>query len=312
MSVSLAAQALNRVLRVAVKSHRGSPESLVRRLRLISALTPQTGPLPAPIRMRSGRVAGVPGEWLTMPAPACTILYFHGGAFVAGGPRMYRYFCAHLARQLNAEVFLPRYRLAPEHPFPAAPDDACATHAAMAQRAHAAGRPLVVMGDSAGGSLALGSVQEACRRGAATGTAVVLISPGLDAGAQAGSVLTNARRDAMLSPAIISAATTVYAGNTCRDDPRLSPLQGDFRGLPPLLITTSEDECLRDQARLAAARMRAAGGVVEELGRHGMPHVWPVFYGFLPEATADFRTISGFISRHAGLARRADDQEMRA
>lgn len=298
---SLTTRVANQIFRLAVKSYRGSPDGFVRRFRLLTRISGARATVPSGVLCADATVAGVPGEWLVPHGARGTLLYLHGGAFVSGSPAMYRRFCATLAQRLSLRVFVPDYRLAPEHPFPAAPDDASAVYEALAAEL---GRDeaLVVAGDSAGGNLALGVLQQAALNGLRRATCAVLISPGLDMTGSGVSLRQNARRDHMLSRHIIDHAIKTYMAGGDARDPRASPLFGQLAGLPPLLVTVSDSECLRDDALRLVAGVRDAGGVARLLSRPDAPHVWPVFINLLPEADEDLRHITSWVTAELAAA----------
>lgn len=307
---ALTTRAANQVLRLAVKSFNGSPEGFVRRFRLLTRISASRAHLPRGVMAVSSRVGGVPGEWLVPRKARGTLIYLHGGAFVAGSPAMYRSFCAQLARRLTLRVFVPDYRLAPEHPFPAAPDDAAAVYTALAGQL-GAGEAFVVAGDSAGGNLALGVMQHALARGLRLPDCGLLISPGLDLTGGSLSLAVNERRDHMLSGRIIDLAIAAYLRGGDASDPRVSPLLGHMAGLPPLLVTVSDSECLRDDAYRLRDALLQAGGQVELLARADAPHVWPVFVDLLPEAREDVQRITAFMEEQIGRARLAGKASLR-
>lgn len=291
---SLTTRATNQVLRLAVKSFRGSQSGFVRRFRLLTRVSASRARLPKGVMATSDQVGGVPGDWLVPRQSRGTLLYLHGGAFVAGSPAMYRSFCAALARRLSLRVFVPDYRLAPEHAFPAALDDAAAVYEALLTQLDA-GEALVVAGDSAGGNLALGVIQHAVTRGLRLPSCGLLISPGLDMMAGGPSLIRNERRDHMLSRHIIDHAIAAYLQGGDASDPRATPLRGIMAGLPPLLVTASESECLHDDATRLCEAITRVGGSAQLLTRPDMPHVWPVFSDLLPEAAEDFQYIAAWV-----------------
>lgn len=307
---SLTTRAVNQILRLGVKSFNGSPEGFVRRFRLLTRIGASRARLPRGVMAVSSRVGGVPGEWLVPRKARGTLIYLHGGAFVAGSPAMYRSFCAQLARCLRLRVFVPDYRLAPEHPFPAAPDDAVAVYAALAGQL-GVGEAFVVAGDSAGGNLALGVMQHALTHGQRLPDCGLLISPGLDLTGGSLSLTANERRDHMLSSHIIDLAIMAYLRDGDASDPRVSPLLGRLAGLPPLLVTVSDSECLRDDAYRLRDAVVAVGGQVELLTRVDTPHVWPVFVDLLPEAAEDFREITAYIQEQIGRAQQVGEAPLR-
>jgi acetyl esterase/lipase len=246
----------------------------------------------------------VPGEWL-MPCGEATskaILYVHGGAFVAFSPLTHRRLTTALVRATGIPAFVVRYRLAPEHPFPAALDDVLAAYDALVAR----GIPpagLVLAGDSAGGGLVLSAgLALKARRGDCTPAAIVAYSPWTDLLATGDSIRSNSASDDMLAGEHAGESARSYAP-TDRDlhDPLASPLYGDFTGFPPALLFASRSEILRDDSFRVAERARAAGAPVELVLEPGMPHVWPVFFDVMPEAK---RTIAQSAAYIEGRLRR--------
>lgn len=293
---SLQTEAFSRLSTLALK-HRGirDPERLVATLRRTAAFFPPM-PLRRGVRQRNEIVAGVPGTWFETATPAGTLLYLHGGAFICGVNHFYRDFCAVLAQQLNLRVFLADYRLAPEHPFPAAPDDAQAVYAALAARD--LDLPFVLAGDSAGGNLTLVCLQQARAQGLRLAQAAVCMSPVTRADCSFPSYRAMQASDCMISPELIEVATALYLRGADPRNPRLSPLDGNFSGLPPILFMVSENECLRDDSYAAFERCKRAGVAAELHSRRDLPHAWPVFQLLLPEARRDLRSLARFVSRH--------------
>jgi epsilon-lactone hydrolase len=192
-------------------------------------------------------------------AAAVTVVHFHGGGYCVGSPAEARDWAAHLGARAGCRVVLPDYRLAPEHPFPAAVDDARAVVSAV--RGEAASGAVVVSGDSAGGGLALGAAL--ALPGAADGAArlagCILLSPWLDLTADRAAVPELVRRDVVLSPAWLEACARAYAPVADRAQPMVSPLHANLGGLPPLLIQCGTDDLLAPDAGNLAVRAAAAG-----------------------------------------------------
>jgi cation diffusion facilitator CzcD-associated flavoprotein CzcO/acetyl esterase/lipase len=251
-------------------------------------------PVPGGVRFTAATVGGVGGEWIeAIDAPATdTLLYLHGGAFVACSPRTHRPITAAFARQ-GFRVFAPDYRLAPEHPFPAAPDDALAVWRAL-RAGHAGGR-LVVAGESAGGNLALGLMHALRDAGEPLPDACAVFSPATDLSGGSASHTLNRDRDAMFGgeqlPALIAQA---YLAAADPAQPRASPLFGDFAGMPPLLIHVGDEEVLRDDALRLAARAQAAGVTVALEVYRGVPHAWQMLHR-LPEARRSIADAAAFL-----------------
>ena len=309
---SMAARLADRGLRLLMKHEPASPDELVTRLRRIAMTARLPGGLPSGVSARKTTVGnepavppGVPAVCISPGQPTATVLYLHGGAFVSGRFGMYSGFCGQLAKRLNARVFWIDYRLAPEAPYPAALDDAYHAYSALADDYPA--DPLAVIGDSAGGNLTLATLlrlRDALAAGApAPGglrmpACAVAISPGADMVGDSPSRQANADSDAMLTPRMIEMATALYLAGHNPRDPYVSPVYGDYSGLPPLMLTVSESEALRDDAYRVAHRARRAGVSVTLRARWDMPHVWPVFHSVLPEARQDVAEIAGFMRRH--------------
>ncbi|MEW6168689.1 MAG: alpha/beta hydrolase [Pseudomonadota bacterium] len=290
---SASAVAAKATFRALLKRDFSSDEAAVNHFRRILAL-PFPAPVPRGLSIEQISIAGVPCERLAVRRPEMTILHLHGGAFIGGKLRTYRPFAGRLAKLLKAEVILPDYRLAPEHPFPAAPEDCLAVYRTLLECGVEAHK-LAVTGDSAGGNLTLVTLQTARDQGIALPRCAVAISPGADISGRLPSWRENDRRDAMLSYSTIQIMAKVYLRDHPRDDPRASPLNGDFTGLPPLLLTVSDQECLRDDAYAVAAKARAQGVRVEMLARPDLPHAWPVLNVLIAEAREDLRRIADFI-----------------
>ena len=254
-------------------------------------------PLPKHILHSADAIGGVPAEWTRAAGVSDaqrTVLYLHGGAFLVGSPRMYRGLTAELAQHAAAEVLAIDYRLAPEHPFPAALQDAEAAYRALLARGQAP-RQLVVMGDSAGGNLTLALLQQIRSTGVPMPAAAVLLSPWLDLSADYDMKARHVRSDPMLPASRIREAAALYAGATAAADPLISPSQLAFQNLPPLLMHAGGRELLLPAMRLFAQRAREAGADLEFREWAGMPHVFQAFARLVPEARAAMTDLAQFI-----------------
>lgn len=204
------------------------------------------------------------------------LLWLHGGAFVLGSSESYRPFAARLARATGADVIVPDYRLAPEHTFPAAHDDALAALDALEGHGYAPA-DIAIGGDSCGANLALAAVQAWLARGAAVPAALWLISPYLDLTHSGASIGARAARDPFIDPVGMPETARTYLGETDPATARASPLFGASEGLPPALIQIGSDEVLFDDAARLRDRIEAAGGRAVFQEWAGMIHVWPLF-----------------------------------
>ncbi|MDT0496214.1 alpha/beta hydrolase [Algiphilus sp. W345] len=290
---SLSAVAAKTAFRAMLKRDFPSEQAAVSHFRRILDL-PFPSPVPRGVSVQKISIAGVPCERMAVRRPGMMVLHLHGGAFIGGKLATYHAFAGRLARLLDAEVILPDYRLAPEHPFPAAPEDCMAVYRTLLECGVEPAK-LAVTGDSAGGNLTLATLQTARDEGLALPRCAVAISPGADVSGRLPSWRENDRRDAMLSYKTIQLVANAYLGDHSRDDPRASPLCGDFSGLPPLLLTVSDEECLRDDAYAVASKARAQGVRVEMLSRPDLPHAWPILNAIISESRTDLRRIADFI-----------------
>lgn len=245
--------------------------------------------------------SGLEGEWFSpehYATPQRTVLYLHGGAFILFPKSLYRLFAAGMAKQLGADVFLPDYRLAPEHPYPAAPDDCLTAYRHVLSKAESAAN-VVIAGDSAGGNLAIVTLLRARDEALPLPACAFMMSPLTDFTFSGGSVVANARRDAMFSPA----ASGFVRGNYFTDpaqanEPWASPLFANLRGLPPVLLHVSDAELLLDDSRRFVERIREAGGQAEINVWHGLPHCFQLS-PILSETRPALAEFAAFVDRHA-------------
>lgn len=223
------------------------------------------------------------------------VLYLHGGGYVSGSPAHYRHFTWRIAEALAANVFALAYRLAPEHPYPAALEDAARAYAFLAGQA-ADTRELFVMGDSAGGGLTLCLLLKLRDEGRALPRAAVAMSPWTDLALTGASLASNASGDPMLTALHLPRLVASYLAGTDPHTPYASPLYGDAAGLPPVLIQVGSDEILRDDAvRMADKLTRNNSQSRIEIWPR-MPHAWQLFVPVLPEARQAIGKIADFIA----------------
>lgn len=246
------------------------------------------------------QTAGAPLHRITagLVSEAAVILWFHGGAYMVGGPETHAAMLGRLARLARLAVVAPDYAKAPERPAPAAFEEARAAHAALINQGWQPSQ-IVLGGDSAGGGLALALLADLCARDLRPACCIAF-SPWTDMTLSGASLRTNAARDPLLPVSRIEEARAYVLGDLAPDDPRISPLHALFHAPPPVLIQVGSDEILLDDSRRMAERLRAAGGEVtlEEWPR--APHVWQMFDGWIPEARAALKIAAGFAAGHAG------------
>jgi acetyl esterase/lipase len=239
-------------------------------------------PVPHGAHFTAATLGGVPGEWAEAAGEAAaTLLYLHGGGYCACSPQTHRSITGAYAIR-GFKVFAPEYRLAPEHLFPAAVEDALAAYKALLETTPPG--QLLIGGDSAGGGLALATLLAAKAQGLPMPAAAMLFSPWTDLAITGDSIRTNAGHDNLLHAPKIAEGAAIYLHQSDPKNPLASPLYGDPAGLPPLLFQASADEILRDDSTRMAEHARAAGVRVEITIWPNMPHVWQAIGFFLPEA----------------------------
>ena len=229
------------------------------------------------------------------------LLYFHGGGYRIGSALGWRAYGSHLARACAARVLLADYRLAPEHPFPAAVDDAAAAYAWLLESSASPGR-VVLGGDSAGGGLAAAALIDIRRRGRPSPAGGVLISPWADLTNRAETFRTRAEADKLFSLRQAREASELYLQGRDPTHPLASPVFADWSGAPPLLIHVGDAEVLLDDAHRLARRAREAGVDVRLRVYDEMPHVWPLSYPAFPEAVQAVDEIAAFVTEVTGAA----------
>jgi epsilon-lactone hydrolase len=237
---------------------------------------------------------GVPCLKVTMPGASPTKLgiHYHSGGYVMGSARAYREFGCRLSSATRATVLLPDYRLAPENPYPAAADDALTVYRWAARQWQA--KDILVSGDSAGGGLCLATLMALRDAGDPPPAGGIAISPLLDLAGEGESCETNKDRDPLIDRNMIVSMGQVYIGELDpHEHPRASPLWGKHHGLPPLFLTVSDSEVLRDDVVRLAASVTAAGGSARTSYPDGLVHIWTIF-PFLPEAEASLAEIGAF------------------
>jgi acetyl esterase/lipase len=257
--------------------------------------------LPRGSRVEVSRDRMLPGEW-HLPAdvaPRRTLIHLHGGAFVGGRPKAFRPLAGWIAARSRARLISLDYRLAPEHPFPAALDDCVGAVRAL----YATGtdpRSLGIVGDSAGGALALSTMLALREAGDPLPAAAALLSPATDLAGTGASLRENAERDSMLSARHMTLLARMYAPNHPAEHPLVSPLYADLKGLPSLLIHASDSEILFDDARRLAEKARAAGVAVEFTVFRDLMHDFHASVPLTPEARHAVKGVGAYFARRVG------------
>ena len=251
---------------------------------------------------RTERFGECEGLWVGEQGAAAdrpVLLYLHGGSYTMGSPRSHRHLARELAGYCDADAVVLDYRRPPEHPFPAAVEDAVCAYRALAT---SDARRIVLAGDSAGAGLALAAVQVLREEGEPPPAAVLCFSPWADLECALPSHAALAQRDPLLRTEDLRAMAGLYLGGRDPRDPLASPLFADFDGFPPLLIQVGSEEILLDDARLLAERALAAGAEVDYAEWPGMFHVWQYYHPMLDEGRRALEQAAAFARKHAGPA----------
>jgi epsilon-lactone hydrolase len=262
-----------------------------------------SGPLPGDVQREELDADGVPAVRLTPPGAVRgrILLYLHGGGFVLGSPATVTTPAARAARAAHARAVLPRYRLAPEHLYPAMVDDVVAAYLWLVEN----GTPpegIVIAGESAGGGLACAVILALLDHGHPLPAAAVPISPMVDFEFKGASWQTNAGKDGFLTRELALQNVPVFLPDG--DPAKESPLNHDLSGLPPLLIQVGDHEVIRDDGIAFAEKAKAAGVDVTLEVWPSMIHLWHTFSD-LPEAQQALDRIGQFVDERTSAAARA-------
>jgi epsilon-lactone hydrolase len=294
--MSLQAELVRVWLRWSMKRSNHPNVTIQERRREIAAYERRVPKPPRRFEMAPRKLGGVPAMRLSRRDAETDrhILFLHGGGYVTGSPALYRHILWRFAAAARARVAAIDYRLAPEHPFPAALDDAVAGWQGLLTEG-ADPRRCAVMGDSAGGGLVLALLLRLRDMGAPLPGAAVTLSPWTDLAMTGTSLGRNATSDPMENPDDVPFLARCYLGDADPKTPYASPLYGDLKGLPPTLIQVGSDEILLDDSVRMAERMQAAGCKVELEIWPRMPHVWHAFAPIMPEARRAIARIGAFV-----------------
>jgi monoterpene epsilon-lactone hydrolase len=239
---------------------------------------------------------GVPAEWVM--APGCdterAVLFLHGGGYAIGSLNTHRRLAYDISAASSAKVLLIDYRLAPEHPFPAAIDDAAAAWRWLLQQGFAANR-LAIAGDSAGGGLTIATLANLRDQKLGLPACAVAISPWVDLEGVGNSITARAAQDPMVQKEGLLWMAGMYLNGKDAKTPLAAPLHADLKGLPPILVQVGTAETLLDDATRIAEKLHAAGGDVRLAIWPNMLHVFPLFAPVLSEGRDGCIEIGTFI-----------------
>ncbi|MEJ6710418.1 MAG: alpha/beta hydrolase [Amylibacter sp.] len=245
---------------------------------------------------RNGNVGDVPVLWVRCGEVKTNdvLLYIHGGGFIVGSPNTHKHMVAYLAQKLGMEAVMPRYRLAPEHPFPAGFDDVVAIYRGLLARGLRADQ-IVVAGDSAGGALMLALLAYLSDEGMDMPQSAVAISPVVDIAASFDSMKTNANSDVLLIAERFDELGGMYMGDGDRSQPYASPFKADFEHCPPILFHCCDREILRDDTLEMQRKLVALGHDVLVRSWPNAFHVFHIMCGHFPEARTALDDMVTFI-----------------
>lgn len=258
-------------------------------------------PTPQEVAVDAVSASGVPAEWIAPPGvdPLAALLFLHGGGYTIGSLNTHRHLVADLARAAGVRGLSAAYRLAPEHPFPAAVEDALTVYRWLLSTGIEPAR-IVAAGDSAGGGLMLAMLVALRDAGDPLPAAGVALSPWTDLAVTGASVAHNADIDPLLLPRELYRYAERYLGPADPHTPLASPLYADLHGLPPLLIHVGTAEILLDDAVRFAERVRNAGVDVTIQIKEDLIHVWHFFAQVLPEGEESIREIGQYVNTRIG------------
>jgi acetyl esterase/lipase len=260
-------------------------------------------PVPSGVEVHRFDADGISAAWIS-PFEADSnrvIVYFHGGGFVTGGIDSHLMMCSLMGQVLRIKVLVFDYRLAPEHPFPAALEDGLKMYRWLLKQGYQAS-DVIISGDSAGGGLALAVTLSLRDANEPLPSAVVCISPWVDLALTGGSHKTNAKADVILTTDVLTEWALAYTDESNLRNPLVSPLYADFNGFPPLFIQADADEILSDDAKRLANKAKADGVDATLKVWNGLWHVWHALGGLVPESKKAFEEIERFLNTRESKA----------
>jgi phosphinothricin tripeptide acetyl hydrolase len=282
----------------------GSPDTSYMERRAQVAQFEAAFVMPDGVSAQSDTLGGIKVEWIVPDGAARTpvLFHLHGGGYVLGAPGGSRPFTTQFALLTGARVVSIDYRLAPEHPYPAAVDDAVSAYSALLAQGVPPGA-IAVGGESAGGGLTFALLLAARDQGLPMPACAYAISPWTDLTCENQTFETKKDVDPLLTRRSLKEMGDAYIADGNPRAPYASPLFADLKGLPPLLIHVGSEEVLLDDARVLHSRARSAGVDSKLTIAPGMIHVWHMFHAMLPEGAAAIREIADFTTGRWKAAR---------
>jgi epsilon-lactone hydrolase len=290
------------------KASAAQPRPSLEQWRAAFAPAGRLHPVPDDVQVSAVSACGVPAHWLAAPGVDAerVLIFLHGGGYELGSVRSDGELAARLGRASGMRVLFPEYRLAPEHPFPAAVDDVLAVWRWLRRELGLDAASIAVAGDSAGGGLAVALLVAVRDAGEASPAAAALMSPTVDLTSSGPSMTERVDQDPISTPELLRHFAADYLAGADPRSPLASPLFASLAGLPPMLVQVgTADLLLSDAQRLARAATDAGVDVTLEIGE-GLTHVYQLFVG-TPEAAAATERIGTFLQAHAGGHASNDD-----
>lgn len=253
-------------------------------------------PRPGTISVQQVAVGSMHAEWVT-PSGApddAVVLYLHGGGYATGSCRSHRGLVGNIATVAGLRALIPQYRLAPEHPFPAAAEDALTAYRWLLDNGISPTK-IVLCGDSSGGGLAVVLLLLLREQGIAMPSGAALLSPWTDLAASGESYRTQRRKDPWLRPELLAELGRAYADTSDLEDPLISPVYADLRGLPRLFVQVGDFDLLLSDSTRLVDNARRAGVAADVQIWAGMWHVWHAFTGRVPESDAAIIDLAAFL-----------------
>ena len=251
------------------------------------------------VKIESVDAGGVGGEWISTPESNENhiLLYLHGGGYVAGSPKSHHGLASRISRAGKIKVLAINYRIAPEDPFPAALEDSVTAYSWLSNTQKIESKNILIGGDSAGGGLTLATLLKLKEMNLPLPVAAVCISPWVDLALTGDSNKNNADIDPFLTPELCIKASKWYYGDNDPKNPLISPLYGDLRGLPPILIHVGTRELVTDDSIRFAEKAKSSGVDLTLEVFEGMIHVFHAFALVIPEAREAIEKIGKFIQK---------------
>ncbi|MFT7255600.1 MAG: monoterpene epsilon-lactone hydrolase [Candidatus Azotimanducaceae bacterium] len=295
--MSIRAKIISYLIRRTIQPHLDQVEDIDAFRQHLSTVARLNNAPPKHIQISYETINDLPCEWLQAPASGASriLFYLHGGGYVSGGLDSHRELAWRLAEAAGLKVLLVDYPLAPEYPFPKALDQVTQCYRTLLEQGYHA-EDIALGGDSAGGGLAMALLLNLKNRGLPLPYRAILLSPWVDLSLSGDSIVTNVDTDVMLTPRALAQMADFYLGERDAKAALASPLYGDLRGLPPLLVHVSDSELLLSDGQRLASTVASLGGDVELTIWPQMPHVFQALAARLPEGKQAIAALGAFLA----------------